>query len=327
VTKTARRSWTKYANLFFGLLVFGALILVAGHFAQLEQFVELAEKARPAWMILAVALQAGTYLSLAAGWRSVLARAGSPQPMRRLLPIALSKLFADQAVPSAGLGGHVVLIERLTALGVERGTAVATLILSMIGYYAAYAVLAVGTLVALWLHRHASVFLAIVVTIFLVVAVTIPALALWLRRRGGRPLPKPLEKIGPLRKLLEIVGEAPSDLINNRQLLAEVTLFNGLIFLIDAATLSVCLLAIGQGFHPAAALIALVMASIATTLSPIPMGIGSFEATSVAMLAMLSIRVEPALAATLLLRGLTLWLPLLPGLVMMRRGSKQHATE
>jgi len=65
--------------------------------------------------------------------------------------IAVTKLFADQAVPSAGIGGNALLIGPLSALGVPRGTAVATLLVSRIGFYAAYALLAIVMLIMLWL--------------------------------------------------------------------------------------------------------------------------------------------------------------------------------
>jgi uncharacterized membrane protein YbhN (UPF0104 family) len=49
------------------------------------------------------------------------------------------------------------------------------------------------------------------------------------------------------------------------------------------------------------------------------MGLGTFEATCVAMLRTLGVPLEAALMATLLLRGFTLWLPMLPGLLLARR--------
>jgi uncharacterized membrane protein YbhN (UPF0104 family) len=55
------------------------------------------------------------------------------------------------------------------------------------------------------------------------------------------------------------------------------------------------------------------------TIGPIPVGLGTFEATSVGMLSLLGVSVEAALAATLLLRALTFWLPMLPGIWLARR--------
>jgi magnesium-transporting ATPase (P-type) len=49
------------------------------------------------------------------------------------------------------------------------------------------------------------------------------------------------------------------------------------------------------------------------------LGLGTFEAACVAMLRTLGVPLEAALTATLLLRGFTLWLPVLPGLLLARR--------
>ena len=61
------------------------------------------------------------------------------------------------------------------------------------------------------------------------------------------------------------------------------------------------------------------MASIAAILGPIPLGLGTFEAACVGMLSLLGIAIESALAAMLLLRRLTFWLPMVPGLWLARR--------
>lgn len=47
------------------------------------------------------------------------------------------------------MGGNVLLVDQLRGLGVVRGTAVAALLLSMIGFYAAYALFALAMLVLL----------------------------------------------------------------------------------------------------------------------------------------------------------------------------------
>jgi len=55
------------------------------------------------------------------------------------------------------------------------------------------------------------------------------------------------------------------------------------------------------------------------------MGLGTFEATGVAMLRLTGVPFEAAVTAILLLRGLTLWLPLLPGLILLRRTRKEES--
>ena len=98
-------------------------------------------------------------------------------------------------------------------------------------------------------------------------------------------------------------------------------------FLADSATLAACLLALGLPFQPATAFLALMAGSIAATLAPIPLGLGSFEASCTAMMISLGVPFEAALTSTLLLRGLTLWLPLVPSLIMMRGGVPHRRQE
>lgn len=61
------------------------------------------------------------------------------------------------------------------------------------------------------------------------------------------------------------------------------------------------------------------MASLVPTLLVMPGGIGTFEGTAVAMLHVFGVPLETGLAATLLLRGFTFWLPMLPGLWLAHR--------
>lgn len=312
------RSW------FFGIVLVGALVAAVLHFGEIQNFGHLVSRAQPLWLALAVTLQVSTYVSVASGWSAVLAAAGTPRPLPRLARIAVGKLFADQAVPSAGMGGNILLVDQLCALRVKRGTAVAALLISMIGFYAAYALFALAMLALLWLHNKATPLMAGLVTTFLLVALAIPSLALWLRHRGSQPLPPRLERIGVVRALLDSVAQAPSTLLANRRLLLVVTGCNALIFLADAGTLFACLRALGQPVSPETAYIALIMASIVVTLGPIPLGLGSFEATAVATLRLLGTPVEAAFAGTMLLRLLTLWLPLIPGMIIMRSGLKRR---
>ncbi len=335
---TAKASgWAGWRRWFFAVLLVGALVAALFHRHEIARLLVLASTARPGWLALALALQALTYVCLALGWQAVLRHAGHPQPLGRLLRIAVTKLFADQALPSAGLGGNVVLVDQLVLGGVPRGASVAALILSMIGFYAAYAVFAVAMLVLLWLHGHVTPWITGLVSLFLLVAMAIPGAALWLRQRGRRPLPRWMAKLGFVRDLLVTVGEAPGSLLRDPPLIAQVTIWNALIFLLDAATLLACLRALGQasggqasgglGADLVTAYIAFMMASIVITLGPVPLGLGSFEATCTLMLGLLGVPSATGLAATLLLRVLTLWLPLLPGLLLMRGAIAPHAAD
>ncbi|WP_404710397.1 YbhN family protein [Sphingomonas sp. MMS24-J13] len=294
------------------------LVVVVLRAADFEGFIRTIRRAQPAWFVAALALQITTYCNVAMGWRAVLRAAGVSLPFAGLIRIALSKLFADQVLPGAGMGGNIVLVDRLTALGCPRGAAMAALLVSMVGYYAAYALLALIMLLVLALRHKATPVLAVLVLIFLVVALILPGAALWLRSKGSRPLPRRLERIGAIARLVHVIGEAPRDLIGRPGLIAQAALFNGLVFLADAATLGFCLKALGHPVPLSTMFVAVISASIAVTLAPLPLGLGSFEASCTGMLSLLGVPLAVAFAGTLLLRSLTLWLPLIPGLVLFR---------
>ena len=62
-----------------------------------------------------------------------------------------------------------------------------------------------------------------------------------------------------------------------------------------------------------------VLASVVATLSPIPLGLGTFEGSCTGLLHVMGGGLEASLAATLILRGLTLWVPMVPGLWLIGR--------
>jgi uncharacterized protein (TIRG00374 family) len=310
------RSWLLAA------LLIAALVLAALHWGDVKKFAALLKTARPQWLAVAAALQVATYIGLAAQWWLVLSKAKTPRKPGDLFRLTLAKHFADQVVPTAGVSGNVVLVDRLVTLGVPRGNAVAALLLQVIAYYLSYAAGALWVLVVLYWKDRASVLLTSALFLFLVVALGIPALTLWLHRRGQKALPPWVSRWSKARDFMELVGEAPRQLIRDPHLIAWLTLFNGLVFLADAATMQACLLALGVHAPLSAGYTAFIMASIAVILGPIPMGLGSFEAVSVAMMRLFGVPFEAAISATLLFRGFTLWLPLIPGGILLRKEMK-----
>ena len=210
------RRWQRWV---FPVLLVGALIVAVLHFGDLKKFAELLTKARPAWLGVALALQAATYWFLSAQWWLALKYAGSPLPMKELLPLTITKLFADQVVPTAGMSGNVLLVDRLCARGVPRENAVAATILAIIAYYLSYAVSTVAAVAILWWHGKLSLLLFGIAVLLLAVAAGIPAAVLWLRDKGEKALPKWLRARPSMRQMAELIGDAPRELVRDRSLI------------------------------------------------------------------------------------------------------------
>jgi len=305
--------------LLMGLFLLVGVVAVATHFGELEHFVELLRKAEPAWLLLALALQMATYLSAASVWALALRSAGHPLALRSLVPLGIAKLFSDQAMPSAGFSGSAFLVLALRRRAIPEPICLATLMLSLLCYYAA-AVLAAGvTVLLLWLYHEIHPWIVGVVLAFCVIAVGIPSGALALRASSARMLPQFLGRIPGLSALLESIARAPVDLMRDPRLVAGGVALHASVVLLDAATLWVMLQVVGISTSYWIALPSFVLASMVATLGPIPLGLGTFEVVCVGTLHMLGVPIEAALTATLLLRGVTLWLPMLPGMWLARR--------
>jgi uncharacterized protein (TIRG00374 family) len=311
--------WHTLRAWLVGLLLLSGLVVTVTHFREIEHFVQLLRRAEPLWLILALLFQSGTYFSVAAVWHQSLRRGGVRYSLLSLVPLGIAKLFSDQAMPSGGMSGIAFFVAALGRHGVSIHLCMATMLVSLVGYYAAYLIAAITSVMLLWFHHKINVWIISITIVFCLVAVAIPASALFLRRWGKKDLPALLLRIPGLNGLLRAFGNAPGELLRNPALFMITTLLHGSIFLLDSATLWVMLQAVGQHVSFWVAFPSFVIASIVATLSPIPLGLGTFETTCVAMLGVLGIPLEAALTATLLLRGFTLWLPMLPGLWLIRR--------
>ncbi len=311
--------WRNWRRWFLVLLIVGAIVVAALHWGDVKKFAELATKAEPGWLAGALVLQSSTYVSLSFQWWLVLRSAGSGRPIKKLLPLTITKLFADQVVPTAGVSGNVLLVDRLRAIGVPRDHAMAAVILAIIAYYLSYAAATIVALAMLALHGKLSLLLVGLAALLLAVATAIPAAILWLTDKGDEVLPKWLRRRESVREMFEMVGEAPRDLVRDPKLIIQLSLLNLAVFVADAATLLMCLLALGLRAHFDAAFVAFTMAAIVTLLGAVPLGLGSFEATSIATLRLMGVPFEAALSGTLLYRGFALWIPLGLGAILTRR--------
>ena len=318
----ATSRWHSIRAWFVGLLLIAGLIVVVSHYSEIEHLVQLLQQAEPLWLILAFVFQACTYFSVAAVWHQALRVGGLQYPFLSLVPLGVAKLFSDQAMPSGGVSGTAFFITALSRRGISAHLCMATMLVSLVAYYAAYLIAAILSILLLWFYHKTNAWIISITVVFCLVALAIPAGALLLRHVGKKDLPAWLVRIPGMRDVLRAFSDAPLELFRNPSLILTATLLHGTIFILDSATLWVMLQAVGQHASFWVALPSFVLASIVATLGPIPLGLGTFETTCVAILGVLGIPLEAALTATLLLRGFTLWIPMVPGLWWAKRELK-----
>ena len=302
-----------------GLLGFLALIFAVLHFGSLERVVALARSARPAWLLLAVVVQAATYVCAALVWRQALKRAGNPRSLRTLVPLGIAKLFTDQVLPSGGISGTMLVVSGLIRRRVPAKVAMAAMLAGLVSYDIGYLIVVLASAGILWLHSRTNLALLSGVAVFAIITVAIPTAVLGLKRWGDRQPVAWVGKVLGMTALFRALVEAPTDLLHSPGLLIETTCLQLGIFALDALTLWLAFNAIAEVPEVWVVFVSFAIASMVATIGPIPIGLGTFEAGSVGMLSFLGVSIEAALAATLLLRALTFWLPMVPGLWLARR--------
>lgn len=309
-----------------GLAVLVALVGFILHFGDIEAFFAVIRSANFGWLAGAVLCQAATYASVAATWSRTLANSGVHYRLSSLFKLAIIELFVNQALPTGGLSGSLVVVRGLSIRGIPSSVAAAALLIAAGSYYAAYLIAAAIAFGLLWLHGGLTDgWLTTSVTFILMVgflALVVFAVA----RSDGRLLPKFALRWKAARRFGLLWAQVRVEVTRNSRVLGETIILQALVFLLDAVTLYCTARAVGSATDFPAAFSSFMLASVVATVAPIPLGLGTFEATCTAVLHLQGASTESALAATLILRGLTFWLPMLPGLwLLFQENRKQRA--
>jgi len=310
----------RWVPWFFGLGLMVAVVMFATHYSQEMAFAQLVLHARPAWLLVAILLQVGTYVTEARIWQRVLYRASISKPLRSYIGLALAKLFMDQAIPSVGLSGTLLVIRALDRREVSRSASMAAVVIDLVSYYTAY-ILALGVaLVIVWVLGDLTLLMALPACIFAPLAAAVPITLLWASRGGT--LPGWLERLPLIRPALRALGEATPAVSHDIWLITRCTGLQLAILALDAGTLWTMLCALGLEVNPAPVFASFMLSTLARTLGVVPGGLGVFEGVSVATLKLIGVPVATGLAATLLFRFFTFWLPMAPGLILARREAR-----
>jgi Mg2+-importing ATPase len=268
-------------------------------------------------------LQLGTYYGEARIWQCGLERAGMRESLRHFVGLSLAKLFLDHTVPSGGLTGTLLVVRAFDRRGVPRSASMAAVVVMLVSHYLAHGLALIGALALVVLHGDFTPYLLLPSLVFAVLAIGLPA-GLLATSGGGRGLPAWARRVPLLRSALTALAEAAPEVARDGKLIAHCTALQLSVLLLDALTLWAMLLSLGIVVEPLPVCASYMLSTLARILGIVPGGLGVFEAVSVATLRALGVPVAAGLAATLLFRGLSFWLPLLPATVFAHRETRDQ---
>ncbi len=309
----------RIAGLIVGAVALTGLVAFVLHVGDIGAFAQTLLKTDMRWIGLALVAQALAFLTQALVWALVLARRKSPVRGGDLFVLSIGKLFADQAVPSAGVSGAVFLVHALTRRGVSAADAFTTFvfggassILSFVIFAAAslaYIAFRGGPLGEFSVNVSDVYYIALASILLLVVVGALMAAS---QNKGKSPF-------SAIAKASETIVTALRLIYVERGLFAACLGLQSIVRLLDCLTLWIAFQALGAGVSFFASVIAVSLASLAATIAPTPMGLGSFEAGLLAALASLGHGVEASFTGGLFYRGLSLGLPLALGFFVVQR--------
>lgn len=292
-------------------------IIIVVNLGEEKHILTLLSQAKPWWLIAGVGLQIATYICAGAMWYQVFVSAGHRPPFTSLVILSVEMLSINQIVPVVGMAGNIVLIRTIRRMGMPYALAMDALLVEILAKFASFAVVGPLTLLVLFLYHDITAVVVWLVVIFSLVAVSVSLGILWLLdHRVWRP-PSWLGRWKMVKGLIETIEHISPERVRSPMLITKTAALYTAIFFLDAATLYVMLQAIGLSVNPVTPFVALIIASMASNVSILPSGdLGSFEVACAGTLSLMGVPVAAALAGTLLLRSLTYWLPLIPGLLL-----------
>jgi uncharacterized membrane protein YbhN (UPF0104 family) len=319
--------FSQYRSLIIGLFILAGVIYFALHIGEGEQFLHLLIEANPIWIGVGVLEQAATYVALGAVWWIVVRHFNVNISLGELTSLSLAKFSLEKIIPSAGFGGSLLLVRSVEGRGAPECVASATLLVDVLSNYAARAISIVIAVAIIWFAQGISWMIVLVCGMFILFAGGILGGILWFTSVPIEKIPKFILKIPAIGPVVKSISEAPPEAMHSKKLFWGATGLQLLIIILDAATLDAMLRSIGYSSSPEKVFASFSIAGVASMVSLIPGGVGAFEGVQVLMLGLLRVPVNAGLAATLMLRALVLWIPMIPGFFILKHESKHLVEE
>ncbi len=323
--------------LFWLVLVCFAWVIIT-RTSEIEHIWATLQQANWKWVLVAALAQLGQFIMLTLVYHTTFGTVGVSGKVFKLFPVVLGSYFVNVVTPTIGMGGVALMVDDAAQRGHSPARAAAGTALAALGIYAALAFLLAFGLVYLAIHGTLSILVIISAIFFLLFSGTIVyflVLGRWRKEKLSRflygiqriinrvvlrfrPVPA-LDMAWSNRIATEFmkgataIGEQPHRLwllllISVGPHLANMVTLYTLFLAFGAAHITLPVLVTGYA-----------VGQLISVSSPTPQGLGFVETIMPAALISLGVPAATAAVVVLTYRGLTFWLPLIFGFLVLRR--------
>jgi phosphatidylglycerol lysyltransferase len=336
-----KRRWLWYA------LLIAFVWLVTTRFAEIRGLVEVLVQGQPGWILAALVLQAAYYLVFSASYQAAFYTVEVRSRLFKLVPVVFGSLFVNVAAPAGGTAGAALFVDDAANRGESPGRTAAGTVLQLIADFVTLLVVLVFGLAYLFTQNELQTYEVIGAIALLGITLGwsgILVLGLWrpnwLHRflawvqRLANGLAHNLKRSDVLRpdwaeenaKEFNQAGQAIARHPNRLAITLGVAL---VAHMIDIASLYTLFRAFNQTVHVGALIAGYAVGILFWVVSITPQGIGVVEGVMTLVYSSLGVPASTAAVVTLAFRGLSFWLPLGIGFILIRRmksfGAQEHS--
>jgi uncharacterized protein (TIRG00374 family) len=319
------------------LLVIVFLWVVISHFAEIRNLAEILVQGKWQWVLAAALLQIVYYLMFTAMYQSAFDAAGVCSRLGDLLPVTFASIFVNVAAPLAGASGVALFVDDAAQRGQSAARASTGTILVLVTDYSAFLLIFVAGLINLS-RRHALKGYEIAggLALLVITGGLAAVLVLGLVRAAGLHrlldgVQRAVNGVAGWFRRGSVLGEDwgsknAGDFAAAATAIAAHPLRVGRTFIIALAmhlvgllSLYVLFLAFYQPIGLGVLVAGFAMGTLFWIIAITPQGIGVVEGVMALVYSSLHVPAAKATAIALAYRGLSLWLPLAIGFILLRR--------
>ncbi len=328
--------WMKSRWIFWVLVVLFVWVVIS-RLSEIKKLVDTLLRGQWQWVLVAALLQVIYYIIYTALYQSAFLAVGVNSRLSDLLPVTFASIFMNVAAPSGGASSVALFADDAARRGQSAARAAVGSLLVVVTDLIAFLVVLLGGMVYLFTHHNLKFYESIAAVVLLVIIGGLTAfllLGLW------RPewLHRLLTWVEHLANLIAHLIKRP-DFLDDAWVEKNTTEFIeaamaiaaqpglliqtiGIAFaahLADLTSLYILFLAFHQPVQFGILVAGYAMGILFWIVSITPQGIGVVEGMMTLVFASLGVPIERATVIALGFRGLTFWLPLGIGFVLLRR--------
>jgi phosphatidylglycerol lysyltransferase len=327
----------KNLSWLFWLLILVFVYILVSRSAEIETLIDTLVKGKWAWVSVAAVFQFFYFVCYAGIYHSAFSVVDIKSRLRDLIPVMFGSVFMNVAAPLAGSGGSILFVDDARRRNESVGRATTATMLVYLGFLGAFQVFMIpGVIILAFRHQLDlyQILTAVVMYVYIIVLVILISQAIrrpaWLARILGG-IRRVVNWIGGLVKkpdylTEEWISKTTEEITNAALAIAShpgrvVKTFAVGVMAHLAGLLS--LYAIFLAFYKPVSLEILVttyfIILLFTVVSVTPQGIGVVEGAMMLVLGSWGIGYEMSTIITLAYRGLSFWLPLFIGFILLRQ--------